>query len=79
MTRPENLPLLRQNGRVIWLKRDLEKLPTDGRPLSQANRPSELYARRKPLYAAFSDVSIDNNGTPQETVDAIIRYWEGSE
>ena len=79
MTRPENLPLLRQNGRVIWLKRDLEKLPTDGRPLSQANRLSELYARREPLYAAFSDVSIDNNGSPEDTAAAIIRYWEESE
>ena len=79
VTRPENLPLLRQNGKVIWLKRDLAMLPTDGRPLSQANRLSDLYARREPLYAAFSDVSIDNNGTPEETVNAIIRYWEESE
>lgn len=79
VTRPENLPLLRQNGRVIWLKRDLEKLPTDGRPLSQANRLTDLYARREPLYAAFSDVSIDNNGSPEDTAAAIIRYWEESE
>ena len=79
VTRPENLPLLRHNGRVIWLKRGLEKLPTDGRPLSQANRLSELYARREPLYAAFSQVSIDNNGSPEDTAAAIIRYWEESE
>ena len=79
VTRPENLPLLKQNGKVIWLKRDLDKLPTDGRPLSQANRLSDLYARRMPLYAAFSQVSIDNNGSPEETAAAIIRYWEESE
>ena len=79
VTRPENLPLLRQNGKMIWLKRDLEMLPTDGRPLSQANRLTDLYARREPLYAAFSDTSIDNNGSPEETVAAIIRYWEESE
>ena len=54
-------------------------LPTDGRPLSQANRLTDLYARREPLYAAFSDTSIDNNGSPEETVAAIIRYWEESE
>ena len=64
---------------MIWLKRDLEMLPTDGRPLSQANRLTDLYARREPLYAAFSDTSIDNNGSPEETVAAIIRYWEESE
>ncbi|MGN1016732.1 MAG: shikimate kinase [Faecousia sp.] len=79
VTRPDNLPLLRQNGKVVWLKRDLEKLPTDGRPLSQANRLTDLYDRREPLYAAFSDTSIDNNGSPEETAAAIIRYWEESE
>lgn len=76
VTRPENMPLLHQNGNVIWLKRALEKLPTDGRPLSQQNRLADLYACREPLYSRFSHVSIDNNGSPEDTVNAIIHYWE---
>ena len=76
VTRPENLPLLHQNGNVIWLKRALEKLPTDGRPLSRQNRLADLYACREPLYSSFSHVSIDNNGSPEDTVNAIIHYWE---
>ena len=34
MTREENYDLLRQNSCVIWLQRDIAKLPTCGRPLS---------------------------------------------
>ena len=72
VTRPENYPLLHQNGVIFWLQRDISKLPTNGRPISQANPLEKLYADRKDKYAAFADVVIDNNGTLEETVDAII-------
>ena len=67
-----NYPLLHQNGRVIWLQRDLEKLPTEGRPLSQAGSISEMYQKRAPLYEHFADFKIDNNGTIDDTVSAIL-------
>ncbi len=73
VTRNDNLPLLQQNGTVIWIQRDLEQLPTDGRPISQANKLSDLYAVRRPLYQAFSDLTIDNNSTPADAVTAIIK------
>lgn len=78
ITQIRNYPLLHQNGRIIWLLRDLEKLPTNGRPLSQANTLSALYSHRKPMYEAFADISIDNNGTPEETVTKILSFWESS-
>ena len=46
-------------------------LPTDGRPLSQATAPEELWRRRAPLYAAFADGEIDNNGTLAGTLEQI--------
>ncbi len=61
VTRPENYPLLHQNGRIFWLQRDIASLPTDGRPLSQKTAPEELYRQRMPLYEAFADAVIDNN------------------
>ena len=76
VTKERNAPLLRQNGTVIWLKRDIEHLPTDGRPLSQANPLSELYQIRKPLYKAFADLSVPNNGSPEETVLSILNQLE---
>ena len=62
VTRQENYPLLHQNGAIIWLQRALEELPTEGRPLSRQNTPAALYARRKPLYAAFADRVVPNDG-----------------
>ncbi len=71
-----NYPLLHQNGRIFWLQRDIDRLPTDGRPLSQANPLGRMYARREPLYEAFADFPIDNNGSPEDTVRAIVSHLE---
>lgn len=76
VTRPENAPLLRQNGNVFWLRRALEKLPTEGRPLSQAGSLREMEAARTPLYEAFSDHPIDNNAAVSETVRRILEVWK---
>ncbi len=72
VTREENYPLLFQNGSIIWLQRDLDKLPTDGRPLSQAGRLEQMYAVRKPLYEAFADYIVDNNGSLEDTIAEIL-------
>ena len=76
VTRERNFPLLRQNSRILWLRRDPEKLPTDGRPLSQKTSPAVLYERRKHLYKAFSDAAIDNDGTRGETLTEILKILE---
>ena len=70
--REENYPLLHQNGTIFWLQRDLARLPKDGRPISQRSDLAALYAQRAPLYARFADAVIDNNGTPEETVQTIL-------
>jgi shikimate dehydrogenase len=71
VTKARNYPLLHQNGTIIWLKRDLDQLPTDGRPLSQANDLTMMYETRKPMYEAFADYAIDNNDSVTDTVHAI--------
>ena len=71
VTREENNPLLRQNGSVFWLQRDMEKLPTEGRPLSQACNLQKLYQLRAPLYEGFADHIIDNNGSLENTISQI--------
>ena len=71
VTKERNYPLLHQNGTIYWLQRALDQLPTDGRPLSRANKLSDMYAVRKSMYARFADKIIDNNGTPEAAVKAI--------
>ena len=68
-----NYAPLHQNGRIYHLVRDLDLLPTDGRPLSQTNDLHTLWAERAPLYARFRDVSIENTGTAEQTAEAIWR------
>jgi shikimate kinase len=58
VTRERNLPLMRQNGTVLFLDVKPDDLPTDGRPLSQKKTPAVLYAERLPLYRAAADTII---------------------
>ena len=71
VTKERNYPLLHQNGTIIWLKRNLDQLPTDGRPLSQAGDLAKMYEIRRPMYEAFADHAIDNNDSVTDTVRAI--------
>ena len=72
VARPENWFHLRQNGRVLWLRRPLEALPTDGRPLSKASTPEFLFSQREPLYRAWAENIIDNTGTVDEAVQNLL-------
>lgn len=76
VTRIRNYPLLHQNGVIVWLKRDLDLLPTDGRPLSRKERMLDMYAVRSPLYEAFADITAENSGTTEETASAILANLE---
>ncbi len=76
VTRRENRDPLRQNGAIFHLRRDLSRLPTAGRPVSQSTDLSRLWRQRAPLYAAFADVEIDNNGSPAEALDQIRKELE---
>ena len=76
VTCARNYQLLHQNGTIFCLNRDLSKLPLEGRPLSQAIQPAELYRIRKPLYEAFADFMVDNNGDIHAAADRILRIWE---
>lgn len=67
VTRRENWDPMRQNSVVVFLRRPLDKLPTDGRPVSQANPLEELYRQRLPLYEGAADWTVDNT-----TVDAAV-------
>lgn len=72
VTQQKNYPALHQNARIIYLQRDIEKLPTDGRPLSKDGKLQKMFLQRKPLYEAFADLTIDNNAALEDTISAII-------
>lgn len=57
-----NYAPLKQNGRIYFLNRDLEELPSEGRPLSKGGLSvlKKMYEERLPFYRKFSDVEIRN-------------------
>ncbi len=72
VTRAENYAPLHQNGKIVWLLRDAQKLSREGRPLSQKTDPAVLLAQRKPQYERFADRTVDNNASVEETVQKIL-------
>lgn len=72
VTVADNYELLHQNGVIVWIERDTNKLARDGRPISLSSDLNELYAARLLLYERFADIKADNNGDINDTVNAIM-------
>lgn len=72
--RCENVQALKQNGKLYFLKRDLNLLtPTQSRPFSSDYESlKRRYEERLPIYESVCDVNVDNNGDILDTVNAII-------
>lgn len=73
VVRDENLPLLSQNGRIYLIERDLEKLATSDRPLSVDVK--KLFDARRASYLRFADVKIDNNASPEDAAEQILKEF----
>ena len=58
--RSENIPLLRQNGKILYLDCPTDELPvTPDRPLSASREAiEELHRTRHPLYTAAADATV---------------------
>ncbi len=68
---------IRANGLTFYIKRDLNLLSLEGRPLSKDNGVEKLYRERKELYEQ-ADITVENNGEIENTVEEIIKNYENS-
>jgi len=75
VTRAENLDPIRQNSTVIFLKRELWKLPVKGRAVTSPEEVRETYEKRLPFYEKAADITV-YNGVLSETVAEIRRRLE---
>lgn len=73
IVRPENYNALKQNGIIVFINRDADLLPTNGRPLSQMHGVKTLYEKRMPIYRQFADIEVDGNGTVEEVANRIVK------
>ncbi|MBR4869843.1 MAG: shikimate kinase, partial [Oscillospiraceae bacterium] len=71
VTREGNYAPLHQNGTIFHLRRDLNLLPTEGRPLSQSGKLAQMWQVRKPLYEKFSDKEILNDAAVEDAAEKI--------
>ena len=72
-----NYDRLKQNGVIIFLKRDLDSLSTKGRPLSKSRDDLEvLYKQRIDLYEKFADYTVDSNGSIGKVVNEIRKVLQ---
>ena len=76
--RQQNVELMKQNGVVVYLKRDLCKLSTDGRPLSQGGEEKirQLYDERHTLYENAADVVIETHEDVDECAKRLYNMIE---
>ena len=67
--------LLKANGIIICLQRDLDKIVIDNnRPLLKSKQDLlNLYLQRKELYDKYQDIIISNNGLLEDTINDIIK------
>ncbi|MBQ8808020.1 MAG: hypothetical protein IJZ81_01785 [Clostridia bacterium] len=74
VTMERNYDIIHQNAIVVFIKRDIESLATNGRPLSQGggDRLLKMYEVRYPLYKKFSHLCVESQNTWQETTALII-------
>ena len=72
VTREENYRPLHQNGVIVYLKRELSRLSTNGRPLSQKTSPEALYLARKDAYERFADLTVESTEVIEKTADAML-------
>lgn len=71
----DNIDLLKHNGTIFFLNRDIDKLfASDDRPLSSNfDDLNKLYLERIDLYKKYCDYEIDNNKDISRAVEEIIK------
>lgn len=74
--REENKAALRQNAVVVFLRRDINELDTQGRPLSKNGKLEEMYKKRLPHYEAVCDITIEVAPEKEETLRRILKGLE---
>lgn len=69
--------LLKCCAKVVWLKRDLEKLEMKGRPLYKSSESKiNLYKERESLYNDFADIIVLNNDDINNTLKKVVELCE---
>ncbi|MCD8375477.1 MAG: shikimate kinase [Oscillospiraceae bacterium] len=79
---PGCMEALKQNGAVIWLRRDpgetYDGLDTSGRPLAQQGREDFLarFVQREPVYRRWADTVVTDFSSPETTAEKALEVLQ---
>ncbi len=76
--REENVNALGQNGLVVFLDRDIERIvPTADRPLGNSRDAIEKrYRERYPIYCAAADIRVESNNDVETVADEVMKEFD---
>lgn len=71
--REKNIHSAKRNGIVVYIKRDIDKLAREGRPLSKDKESvKRLYDERRALYERYADITVENDGRIEDATSYIL-------
>ena len=72
--RETNMNALQKNSIIVLILRDVDNLPTFGRPLSKdLETLKEMEKVRMPLYTKYADISAFNDGRKIDLLNKVLR------
>lgn len=60
VTLPGNKDIMKQNGKIVYIKRKLKDLATSNRPVTKARGVEQIYSERVAFYESWNDMSVEN-------------------
>lgn len=75
-----NMEFLREGNMVCRLNRDISLAVRGDRPLlRKAGALEAIFERRNPIYAKYADVTLDNNGLPEDCAAMAAEIYRNRE
>lgn len=68
---PKNEELLHAAGKIIYIRRELDKLAQGGRPITAAKGVETLFAERHEKYEQWADLIIENDKELSKVVEKV--------
>ncbi len=73
VTREANRKVMKETGRVIYIKRELKDLPVEGRILSVRNSVESLYEKRRAFYEGTADFTIESRDITEMIEEILVK------
>ena len=67
---------IRKNGFVVYLTRPLDRLETDGRPVSESEGVERIFSERDGIYKSVSDAVVKNETSAEKAAEEIVKSYE---